>query len=1837
MRASKVSEISEATAASAVSPEERVNFHIGNPVQDPRLKDLFHRLVLDESEGQSEGARERDFLKRAYDASISYLPRGGFPRNAPSEAIKRFHRWLTENQRESLDYDVGVESGAREVCVCTGGAAETARVALKTVADFLAADRVEAVLHRFRAPSAMLAFDGVTLSDAPDDEPGLLAALRARVKIPNAAPTFLIAGGGLSEDARRTLRRLAVKYPLYIIEANGAPNHLSIAREAGMERRVLRVVEPSAINPRLAGLATTFVAGETKFIRRLESTHFRLKGTPSAAEVELFVEAMDRIGEANGARKNDATPLDYRPAPGERAVERVSRSASNASNAVDRVVERAFEDDGVLSRVGEIVSRTFDSRVLAKRGLAASDDPFAGFGAEEIVRELLTRFGETAFRDELERAAVAAFAARHPQYDPRDCLVVGGSSRTALGLLGFSCGVEEVAHPDLSWTYADVFPSAVSAPLDDDLELDVDALIDLVRERVERDADWRRRGAVVFNNPHNASGMNFDAERMKDAVTRLTRMGVRVIDDLAYWNVAPEDELDGPKTVKRLALELVEAGRIGREDLKLVLSVHTLSKTDSFAGGRLSVVEIPEDDLRERFDVVRRAIAPNLAATALAYLFYRNPDEKTRAFWLLRNRILKERMDAMQAAARSVPEERNPFDLRIERPKGGLYPRLVVGRLPDGVSLDWLASGLAAQGVGMAPLATFARTARGFELGRKTFRLTLGGSDDAETLGWKTRRVFIFMNRMIAQENRKYNKAIFDKRRATPVAANRFAERDAAWDATRDAILDSANDAFRRAQNEIRLPNEDERRKEYLDEYLPERLEFIDGRYQDRRRTAAALLLETQANRGEKTLERLEYELYKDDLASREERFRTRLYDRTVHPTQAYSLAVERVLDGTIRGALARGAYDKANAETLANELAREYFGLNVAVTSAEEATEAIVDLDSLIDVEDEARFSYGESFRTFLSYWGDWDGSSRPSGQGHYLVAGAVTENVTRMAALLRAPEVAEAVYRRAPELREEIAELPRKTAEFWTLMNDITLLTNQLEKRFRTSLPISAPISRWRRALRAVGVGGDPTLRLYEHNDRLERRMREMRGKRRASMERFFRLNKTLRKAIRSELAAARESFGDASSALAFAGYRDLLKRFALTPRIHQNLIVAKDPFAIDTTAHNIVEINEIAGAYGNPGMALALQISMSTEPEALVALDRKLRARREHALRETPGAEIPVVKSIPLFEDIDAVRSIKRYLDRVWDYAVQSRGLAQDPSDRFAEIVAEIFVAGSDLSQQTSQTAGAALYREVKSKTLEWLAERGLVGAVRMKLGSGEPMQRQGGYLSKHAGEPLVPEPDIVERRLGTKAGEATRRGLRYAKSPMTGALDGGDLRTFQSFISEHLRRVSLAERADFLLQVREKQRQYEDELRRAAEPFIETRLKFSDLGLRELERVSGGLRDELFDSFVEIVTKNFRRILYGAKEDVVGLHAITYFISRATPTLRDRPTVRPSAEDPANRSRKALQKIAETLPLAEHGSMLRAIGHNRSQSAILGYNQLTTGLFRAIDEFAKALPGHVDFETALRSRVLPRLPVYEALHTFRLYHEPSTRFVRAMERKFPAGNSAFVAFREDVDCFHKYVGLFQQELLRRHGVNPSEFFEDDRCVLELLPALRPDIATLLQPDILNVEFDRFSEFLTGRERSGWIEETRRLVEAPARVREERVNMWRILRAPIETQVESFVKISRALYRLSEERAASDGETVAAPELTKLSRRVAQSIGGASDDSMREFLVAATQYFAAVPAETERVPLEVFRALKDVEQIAKIEGQPLAPEEQAAFRFHLLKAARLCGENG
>ena len=156
---------------------------------------------------------------------------------------------------------------------------------------------------------------------------------------------------------------------------------------------------------------------------------------------------------------------------------------------------------------------------------------------------------------------------------------------------------------------------------------------------------------------------------------------------------------------------------------------------------------------------------------------------------------------------------------------------------------------------------------------------------------------------------------------------------------------------------------------------------------------------------------------------------------------------------------------------------------------------------------------------------------------------------------------------------------------------------------------------------------------------------------------------------------------------------------------------MLTARDQFAIDTTVFNLYEINAITGKYGNPGVALALQVSYSSRPEALISLDRKMRIQAEQTRREYPSVELPSIWLIPLVEDVDSVRNIRSYLDRVWDYATQSRQTAQSPQERFAEILPEVFIAGSDLSQQASQSAGAYLYLKAKYDLQAWLAEHGV----------------------------------------------------------------------------------------------------------------------------------------------------------------------------------------------------------------------------------------------------------------------------------------------------------------------------------------------------------------------------------------------------------------------------------------------------------------------------------------------------------------------------------------------
>ena len=104
----------------------------------------------------------------------------------------------------------------------------------------------------------------------------------------------MLIGGPLGEETRRKLRILSVERPLYFIEANNAPNHLSLAREARLVQRVMRLLTPAIFAPRLDTLSTVFIAGNADFLNVLENVHFNMKGTPSASEVEFLIYLLEQ-------------------------------------------------------------------------------------------------------------------------------------------------------------------------------------------------------------------------------------------------------------------------------------------------------------------------------------------------------------------------------------------------------------------------------------------------------------------------------------------------------------------------------------------------------------------------------------------------------------------------------------------------------------------------------------------------------------------------------------------------------------------------------------------------------------------------------------------------------------------------------------------------------------------------------------------------------------------------------------------------------------------------------------------------------------------------------------------------------------------------------------------------------------------------------------------------------------------------------------------------------------------------------------------------------------------------------------------------------------------------------------------------------------------------------------------------------------------------------------------------------------------------------------------------------------------------------------------------------
>jgi aspartate/methionine/tyrosine aminotransferase len=1856
IRAARVSEISETTATSSIPDEEKINFHIGNPLQDAKLTSAFMRIALGidmEKQDLRDSAPEAvleylgwdasekpklEFLIRIIQNSIPYMPRGGYSRKTPHPLILTFRNWL-ERQQEPLYYNLGEESTRREIILASGGIHETTRVLLRALSDYLVITPARILCYRYKISFPESSFPNLQIINLAEDERVACDQIETISAQQTEIPTFVLIGCLMGEETRRKLRLYSTKAALFFIETNNAPNHLSLAREAKLVQRVIRLLTPAIFGAHLETLSPVFVVGNADFLSVIENVHFKLKGTPSASEVDFLNFLLE---------KNMFMPQEQETADiyqGRKWVEDGGTGGS-ADRMFIKLASRIENNLGQLINVSDQLAErllipleekiTTISRIVEDRFKTDPLDEFTHLDSRELIGQLFDNCHNPVWVNRLERSFLSVFIKHQAQYQSDACMIASGSSRTALGILGFHCGINDVVIADLSWSYEQCFPNVHAVPLTNKLALDVDAMIQKVKLLCQADPHWVERGAVVINNPHNATGRIFTEESMKKLITYCLEHDIYVIDDLAYQNVAPFDGMVEIKTARQIADELVRTGILSAPCVDRLITVHSMSKTDCLAGARLAVVEIREQKLRQRFLSVNTLIRPNLVAIFICYLFYRRSIQDARAYWGLRNRLFNERTQALMTAMENLPSNRNPFGLEIIPPAGSMYPLLHIKNLPAGLSLDWLASSLARRGVGLLPLATFARTEAGYDTGRSSFRLTLGGPDHAGILLVKTRRLLIDLNRIIAEENARYNRKQLTRYRAVndyKLSSDRLSR----WKSITEQLFRVLNDN-RDFIKQMSLPNLDLKklREDFIKSYLPERLEVFSTRLQDRSLISDEMVWRSMQDDGNWLSDRLEHEFMKDSLQRRQELFRLRSYDRTVHPTQRYSLRAEIAFDAIIERLVSSQSVTTSQIENVAKELMHEYLGRNVSINSVDEANEILLDFDALLAAEAYSELFCNTTLRPFLSFWSDWDGSNRPSGQGHCLIASLVMENVRRMAHIVNLVKQVDSRIEINHELLDELESLPQKSKQFSTLLNNITQLTHQLEQRYRGVLPYSIDTSPFQQFTTRLHLRRDPARLLWQHNDRYEQKMRELRQQRRTMLETYFVLNKKLRKQLYALIPAILDNVNVEPLLREVVGYRDLLQHTAITPRIHQGIITGRDSFAVDTTVYNIQEINAIAGKYGNPGMTLGVQISLSTKPEALVSLDRKMRIQAEQVRRENPSLETPSVWLIPLFEDIDVVGNIPAYLDKIWDYATQSRHTVQTPQSRFEEIIAEIFVAGSDLSQQISQAHGAFQYLKAKNSVHTWLAEHGLAETVRIKLGSGEPMQRQGGYYSHVAGMPAFPQFKNHKPRFSRYLPEAAQKSTIYAVTPLQGVFLGGDLRTFQSCLSEQLRYLPVAEYANLLYHVRQTQQDHRQDIVRAVETIVESRLGAQNRNVQELERLTIGSNDVIYEGFLQELTKHFRQILYGRDEDVMGIHIISYFIGRSMPQLRDRPTSRRRAVAGTDRGQQILANIAEIIPFAKQGSLLRAIAHNQSQTTVLGINQLTTGLFRGLEYYAQNTFPEAEREGIITERILPNLPVYEILHSLRIYQDWSGEYIRRVETAFPAGNSAFVALREDADSMQRMLPLFQQELIRRHGLDVNDFLDNDIFIQDLLPTLRPDLAVLLQKDLFNTSTDLLLVNSGGVVDDEWKKMVDQLLRLPEQIRFWRSLIWELIGDSIFQRVQSFTELATALYSFSTMR--TYGPPPMAARGPKLSAALADFIRSAPvEDEMRQFLVGAVEYLNAFTEGNIEIPVSIIRALNDVDKIAMIEEGSLPENKQDVLRFALLQIARLAGESG
>jgi hypothetical protein len=221
VKAARVSEISEVTESSGIPPEDRVNFHIGNPVQDFELSSAYLRMAMgidirkkDLTENDSEKLIEEagwdtsekekvEFLKTLIKKSAPYMPRGGFNKKNPGFLVKYFNDWLLKNQQEPLSYDLGETTGRREIILASGGIYEALRILFHSLSHYLIHRHAKILTFCFDLPVHLTEYEDLQFETLKPEESELISYLNKYPAESLKQPVFIIMGKLTNEDTRR--------------------------------------------------------------------------------------------------------------------------------------------------------------------------------------------------------------------------------------------------------------------------------------------------------------------------------------------------------------------------------------------------------------------------------------------------------------------------------------------------------------------------------------------------------------------------------------------------------------------------------------------------------------------------------------------------------------------------------------------------------------------------------------------------------------------------------------------------------------------------------------------------------------------------------------------------------------------------------------------------------------------------------------------------------------------------------------------------------------------------------------------------------------------------------------------------------------------------------------------------------------------------------------------------------------------------------------------------------------------------------------------------------------------------------------------------------------------------------------------------------------------------------------------------------------------------------------------------------------------------------------------------------------------------------------------------